>query len=77
MYEKVYSRRFNTSLRKILRSGRISSETIETPIEIIASGKPLDRKYRDHALSGDLKGYRECHIKPDVLLIYKVIFLSL
>ena len=32
----------------------------------------MDRKHRDHALKGDFKGYRECHIKPDVLLIYKI-----
>lgn len=72
MYERVYSRRFNTSLRKIVRSGRIDYETIENTISIIASGKSLDRRHHDHALTGDLKGYRECHIKPDVLLIYKI-----
>ncbi len=31
----------------------------------------LDPKYRDHDLSGDWAGYRECHIKPDLLLIYR------
>ncbi len=31
----------------------------------------LPEKYRDHALSGDWSDYRECHIKPDLLLIYK------
>ena len=32
---------------------------------------PLDARYRDHDLSGDWAGYRECHIKPDLLLIYR------
>ncbi len=31
----------------------------------------LESQYRDHALSGDWSGYRECHIKPDLLLIYR------
>lgn len=31
----------------------------------------LEPRYRDHELSGDWSGYRECHVKPDLLLIYK------
>ena len=43
-------------------------------VSILASEKPLPQKYRDHALenSRNYKGMRECHIKPDWLLIYKV-----
>ena len=37
----------------------------------LATDQPLDAKYRDHDLSGDWAGYRECHIKPDLLLIYQ------
>lgn len=36
----------------------------------IASDAPLDPRYQDHALSGDWAGYRDCHIKPDLVLIY-------
>lgn len=32
---------------------------------------PLDPRYRDHDLSGNWAGYRECHVKPDLLLIYR------
>lgn len=38
----------------------------------IAEGKKLDKKYRDHRLSGDYTGCRECHVEPDWLLIYEV-----
>ena len=34
--------------------------------------RPLDFKYRDHKLSGDYAGHRECHIEPDWLLIYRL-----
>lgn len=37
----------------------------------LVTDQPLDAKYRDHDLSGDWAGYRECHIKPDLLLIYR------
>lgn len=36
----------------------------------LASDAPLDSRYADHALSGDWAGYRDCHIKPDLVLIY-------
>ena len=37
----------------------------------LATDQPLDAKYRDHDLSGDCAGYRQCHVKPDLLLIYR------
>ena len=37
----------------------------------LATDQSLDARYRDHDLSGDWAGYRECHIKPDLLLIYR------
>lgn len=35
-------------------------------------GEALEERYRDHALKGEYTSYRECHIKPDLLLIYRV-----
>jgi mRNA interferase YafQ len=37
----------------------------------LANGEPLENRHRDHELSGDWNGYRECHMRPDLLLIYK------
>ena len=37
----------------------------------LANNEELASKYKDHALIGSYKGFRECHIKPDLLLIYK------
>ena len=36
----------------------------------LATDVPLDARYEDHALVGEWAGYRECHLKPDLLLIY-------
>jgi mRNA interferase YafQ len=41
-------------------------------LELILVGKPLAAKYRDHPLSGDWSDHRDCHLKPDLLLIYRL-----
>lgn len=40
-------------------------------VALLLSDQVLSKNNRDHALSGDWSGYRECHIKPDLLLIYR------
>ncbi|HRP26088.1 type II toxin-antitoxin system YafQ family toxin [Thauera sp.] len=46
-------------------------EVLKPVLVALATDQPLDVRYRDHDLSGDWAGYRECHIKPDLLLIYR------
>ena len=41
-------------------------------VNTLRQGKQLDEKYRDHGLSGNFQGFRECHIKPDWLLVYLI-----
>lgn len=45
---------------------------LDDVIRILASGKSLPEKYSDHQLGGNFKGYRECHIQPDWLLVYSI-----
>ena len=40
-------------------------------VQALASDQPLAEKYRDHPLTGDWKDHRDCHIKPDLVLIYQ------
>lgn len=40
-------------------------------LKALVVDQPLEARYRDHDLTGDWSGYRECHIKPDLLLIYR------
>ncbi|HXM61643.1 MAG TPA: type II toxin-antitoxin system YafQ family toxin [Terriglobales bacterium] len=42
-----------------------------TTISLLAEDKPLPEKTRDHALGGEWRDHRECHLKPDLLLIYR------
>ncbi len=45
---------------------------MKTVIRLLSEGTVLPTEYRDHALSGNYKGFRECHIEPDWLLIYEI-----
>lgn len=42
-------------------------------IMALATDEPLEPRHRDHALSNDWKDYRDCHVKPDLVLIYRLI----
>ena len=45
---------------------------LDNVVDLLRQGKQLESKYHDHELSGNYKGFRECHIKPDWLLIYLI-----
>ncbi len=73
MYTVRRTKQFERSFKKIQLSGVKSSvkEDIATVIDILISGEELPKEYKDHQLNGELKDYRECHIRPDLLLIYQ------
>ena len=48
-----------------------SMEKLHAIIRSLRTHQPLARKHRDHALSGEWEGWRDCHIEPDWVLIYK------
>ena len=63
--------RFQKDLKRIARRG-YNTELLAAVIKKLANGEPLAQKHRDHALTGDYAGCRECHITPDWLLIYEI-----
>jgi mRNA interferase YafQ len=64
-FKKDYRRELSGVLGKILI--RLVAETVS----VLAADIPLPPWYRDHALSGEWKDYRDCHIRPDLILIYR------
>ncbi len=62
--------RFKRDLKRYLHKQEVIDE-LDKVIDMLRKGEELPEKYRDHPLSGNYNGYRDCHIKPDVLLIYK------
>jgi len=66
--------RRSAQFRKDVRLAHKQGKDIDLLNEIIvklANDEPLPEKYRDHALSGNWRWHRECHISPDWLLVYK------
>lgn len=73
MYKIAYTIKFKKDLRKLKKSGNFNEEKVKNVIKILATGEFLSSKYRDHPLKGKFSDMRECHIEPDLLLIYKII----
>jgi len=70
-YEVRRTSRFKKDYRTMVRRGE-KIELLHDIIDRLRQGKPLPEHCKDHALSGDYEGHRECHIKPDWLLVYFV-----
>ena len=66
-----YEASFRKDFKRIVKRG-YNIKLLEDVIEILANGKTLPEKYKDHSLTGDYKDCRECHITPDWLLIYQI-----
>lgn len=75
-YKLRKTKRFTKSYKKIILSGKWNSKMqndLNIVIDSILQGKPMPQKFQDHQLKGDLKEYRECHIRGDLLLVYRKI----
>lgn len=72
MYEIRRSKRFRISLKKYLRSKSFDQKEAQFVINELVAGRKLAEKYKDHQLVGKLYEYRECHIKSNLLLMYKI-----
>lgn len=70
-YEVKFTSQFKRDLKLAKKQGKNIDKLFDV-ISIIAEGKKLDQKYRDHNLGGDYVGCRECHVEPDWLLVYEV-----
>lgn len=70
-YEIVPSNQFKKDLRLAQKRG-YDIDKIKRVIAELANGETLEAKYRDHLLTGNYGGFRECHIQPDWLLVYKI-----
>lgn len=72
MLEVVLSTRFKKDLKTASRRG-YNLKLLNDVVDKLASGQQLPEKNKDHELSGDYAGFRECHVAPDWLLVYRVV----
>nr|WP_295364662.1 type II toxin-antitoxin system YafQ family toxin [uncultured Succinivibrio sp.] len=71
MYTIYFTKKMKKDLKRMRKRG-INISELTTVLEILSSGQELSEGYRDHQLSGDKADFRECHIDPDWLLIYRI-----
>lgn len=70
MLDVRYSTKFKKDFKTCVKRG-YKMPLLQQAIDILRIPSPLPQKNRDHNLSGNFSGYRECHIEPDWLLIYR------
>lgn len=68
-YKITHSNSYQKDIKKLDKE---TIALVENIIDRLANGEVLEPKYQDHALKGRLKGLRDCHIKPDLVLIYQL-----
>jgi mRNA interferase YafQ len=71
MLEIELTNRMKRDAKLMKKRGKDMSKLTET-LKLLAGRVPMPKRYRDHQLSGDLKDFRECHIEPNWLLLYRI-----
>lgn len=70
MLKVVYDNYFKRQLKSCQKK-HYNMQNFQTVLDLLAQQEILPAKYKDHALTGDWQGFRECHIERDWLLIYQ------
>ena len=71
MYKVKFTAAYKKSY-KLMKKRGLDLTALDEVVDLLRQGRQLDEKYRDHGLSGSFAGFRECHIKPDWLLVYLI-----
>ncbi len=68
-YKFYFTSKFKKEYRKLSVQ---NMEAVDKIIQRLLNGEKLEPRYCDHQLSGKLKDFRDCHVRPDLVLIYKI-----
>ncbi len=71
MLDVISSNQFKRDLKLAKKRG-LDISLLKEVVDILAREEKLDEKYKDHSLKGEYKDFRECHIEPDWLLVYRI-----
>lgn len=71
MLTPVWAGRFTRDVKRAEKRGK-EMDKLKAVIRLLAEGTALPARYNDHPLKGDWKGYRDLHIEPDWLLLYRI-----
>lgn len=64
--------KFKRDLKREHKTDPSVEKLLRSIVKLLREGKYLPKKFKDHSLSGEWKDHRDCHLKPDLVLIYKV-----
>lgn len=70
MFAPVFTNQFKRDLKRLEKRNK-NMDKLKAIVLLLVNGEPLDKKHRDHELTGNYAYRRECHIEPNWLLIYK------
>ena len=71
MLQRIFKTQFSRDLKRAAKQGK-DLKKIATVIDWLCEQKPLPPSLRDHPLKGKYAGYRDCHVEPDLVLIYRI-----
>ena len=71
MFELLRTSQFKRDVKRAKKRGK-NTDRLKTVILLLARGRTVPAKYKDHQLKGIYKDCRECHVEPDWLLIYRI-----
>lgn len=75
MLQVIYTSRFKKDFKKDFKKIQNNTKELEifkNILDKLRNAIKLEEKYKDHKLVGNYRDYRECHLQPDLLLIYKI-----
>jgi mRNA interferase YafQ len=67
----VATTRYDKDAKRVRKRGEDMTRIL-TVVDALRNRRPLADRHRDHALSGDWQGWRDCHVEPDWVLVYRV-----
>ncbi|MFM2480159.1 type II toxin-antitoxin system YafQ family toxin [Celerinatantimonas sp. YJH-8] len=73
MYKLEYSSQFKKDFKKVVRKAIPDVLAVGHIITLIQRGEAIPARCVDHVLSGNWNGFRDCHIQPDLVLIYRIV----
>ena len=73
MTEIRYTKRFQRDFKRVKRGAHRQhiDATLKGVLDLLAANEALPPRYNDHAMQGDLKDFRNCHLRPDLILLYR------
>ena len=70
MYSVITTKSFRKSYKRVSKYASFDLDEFDKLLSILSSGEQIPEKYRDHALGGSLKGFRDVHLTPDIVILY-------